>query len=286
MKAMILAAGLGTRLRPLTDDRPKALVKVAGKPMLYWVIARLARHGFTDIIINAHHFAEQIKAYSAAYDGPGVSLTVSVEEEILDTGGGVRKAAGFFNREEPFLVHNVDVLTDLDLSELMKAHRASETGSASSVHLAPETGSASSAHLASDAHTASDAHRASDALVTVAVKERKSSRHLLFDEEYVLCGWRSNVTGETRMVRPVRPSHGEVTPLPFMGVYAMSPHALARMKEAGPFSIIDYFLDLASTGESIRAFRAEEARWADLGSAERIAAAERQFGTDWFAAIG
>ncbi len=286
MKAMILAAGLGTRLRPLTDDRPKALVKVAGKPMLYWVIARLARHGFTDIIINAHHFAEQIKAYSAAYDGPDVSLTVSVEEEILDTGGGVRKAAGFFDREEPFLVHNVDVLTDLDLSELMKAHRASETGSASSVHLASETGSASSAHLASDAHTASDAHRASDALVTVAVKERKSSRHLLFDEEYVLCGWRSNVTGETRMVRPVRPSHGEVTPLPFMGVYAMSPHALARMKEAGPFSIIDYFLDLASTGESIRAFRAEEARWADLGSAERIAAAERQFGTDWFAAIG
>lgn len=268
MKAMILAAGLGTRLRPLTDDRPKALVKVAGKPMLYWVIARLARHGFTDIIINAHHFAEQIEAYSAAYDGPGVSLTVSVEEEILDTGGGVRKAAGFFDREEPFLVHNVDVLTDLDLSELMKAHRASETGSASSAHLA------------------SDAHTASDALVTVAVKERKSSRHLLFDEEYVLCGWRSNVTGETRMVRPVRPSHGEVTPLPFMGVYAMSPHALARMKEAGPFSIIDYFLDLASTGESIRAFRAEEARWADLGSAERIAAAERQFGTDWFAAIG
>ena len=280
MKAMILAAGLGTRLRPLTDDRPKALVKVAGKPMLYWVIARLARHGFTDIIINAHHFAEQIKAYSAAYDGPGVSLTVSVEEEILDTGGGVRKAAGFFDREEPFLVHNVDVLTDLDLSELMKAHRASETGSASSAHLASETGSASSAHLASDAHTASGA------LVTVAVKERMSSRHLLFDEEYVLCGWRSNVTGETRMVRPVRPSDGEVTPLPFMGVYAMSPHALARMKEAGPFSIIDYFLDLASTGESIRAFRAEEARWADLGSAERIAAAERQFGTDWFAAIG
>lgn len=248
MKAMILAAGLGTRLRPATDDRPKALVKVAGRPMADWVIRRLARHGFTDIIINAHHFAEQIEAYATGRDHAGVSLTVSVEEEILGTGGGVRKASWFFG-DEPFLVHNVDVLTDLDLSGLMKAHRAS------------------------------------DALVTVAVKERKSSRHLLFDQEDVLCGWRSDVNGETRMVRPVRPSHGEVTPLPFMGVYAMSPHALARMKEAGPFSIIDFFLDLAGTGESIWAFRAEEARWADLGSAERIAAAERQFGTDWFSSL-
>ena len=263
MKAMILAAGLGTRLRPLTDDRPKALVKVAGKPMLYWVIARLARHGFTDIIINAHHFAEQIEAYSAAYDGPGVSLTVSVEEEILDTGGGVRKAAGFFDREEPFLVHNVDVLTDLDLSELMKAHRASETGSASS------------------AHRASAAHSASGALVTLAVKGRKSSRHLLFDRVGRLGGWRSDVTGETLLVRPMA---DPVTPVPFMGVYAMTPAVLERMTDTGPFSIIDFFLDLASAddGERVRAFRAEEARWADLGSVDRIASAERLFGTDWF----
>ena len=252
MKAMILAAGLGTRLRPLTDDRPKALVEVAGRPMLEWVIARLARHGFTDIIINAHHFAEQIEAFSAAYDGPDVSLTVSVEEEILDTGGGVRKAAWFFDNEEPFLVHNVDVLTDLDLRSL------------------------------------ADARSASDALVTVAVKERKSSRHLLFDREGVLCGWRSDVTGETRMVGPARsappaqPSHGEVTPVPFMGVYAMSPDALARMQETGPFSIIDFFLQLAEDGERIGAFRAEDARWADLGSRERIEAGVKLFGGDWF----
>ena len=245
MKAMILAAGLGTRLRPLTDDRPKALVEVAGRPMLYWVIARLARHGFTDIIINAHHFAEQIEDFAAAYNSPGVSLTVSVEEEILDTGGGVRKAAWFFDNK-PFLVHNVDVLTDLDLSGLMNAHRAS------------------------------------DALVTVAVKERKSSRHLLFDREDFLCGWRSDVTDETRMVRPVRPPHGEVTPVPFMGVYAMSPEALASMRESGPFSIIDFFLESAGDGERIRAYRAEEARWADLGSRERIEAGVKLFGGDWF----
>ena len=257
MKAMILAAGLGTRLRPLTDARPKALVTVAGRPMIHWVIARLARYGFTDIIINAHHFAEQIEAFAAAYDDPGVSLTVSVEEEILDTGGGVRNAAWFFDREEPFLVHNVDVLTDLDLSGLMNAHLA-------------------------------DAHSASGALVTVGVKERKSSRHLLFDRSDCLCGWRSEVTGETRDVtgetRMVRPSRGKITPVPFMGVYVMSPAALARMQEAGPFSIIDFFLDLAGAGngEGVRAFRAEEARWADLGSVDRIAAAERLFGADWF----
>ncbi len=253
MKAMILAAGLGTRLRPLTDARPKALVEVAGRPMLYWVIRLLARHGFTDIIINAHHFADQIEAFAAAYGGPGVSLTVSVEEEILDTGGGVRKAAWFFDREEPFLVHNVDVLTDLDLSELMTVHRASNVGSAS------------------------------DALVTLAVKERKSSRHLLFDAAGRLGGWRSDITGETRKVRTMA---DPVTPLPFMGVYVMSPAALNAMTSPGPFSIIDFFLDLARTGETVQAFRAEKARWADLGSVERIAAAERLFGTDWFADFG
>ena len=252
MKAMILAAGLGTRLRPLTDARPKALVPVAGRPMIHWVIARLARSGFTDIIINAHHFADQIEAFAATYDGPGVSLAVSVEEDILDTGGGVRKAAWFFDREEPFLVHNVDVLTDLDLSGLMKAHRAS------------------------------DVHSASGALVTLAVKERRSSRHLLFDGAGRLDGWRSDVTGETRMVRPTA---GPVVPVPFMGVYAMSPAVLARMTDTGPFSIIDFFLDLAGGGERVQAFRAEEARWADLGSVDRIASAERLFGADWFAGI-
>ena len=253
MKAMILAAGLGTRLRPLTDTRPKAFVPVAGRPMIHWVIARLASHGFTDIIINAHHFAAQIETFAAAYKGPGSPLTVSVEEEILDTGGGVRKAAWFFDREEPFLVHNVDVLTDLDLSGLMNAHLAS------------------------------DAHSAYGALATLAVKRRKSSRHLLFDEAGWLGGWRSDVTGETRTVRPMA---DPVTPLPFMGVYVMSPAVLRKMADPGPFSIIDFFLDQAGGGAPIRAYRAEETRWADLGSEDRIAAAERLFGTDWFAEIG
>ena len=255
MKAMVLAAGLGTRLRPLTDDRPKALVEVAGRPMVDWVISRLASHGFTDIIINAHHFAEQIEAYAAGHDHAGVSLTVSVEEEILDTGGGVRKAAWFFDEDEPFLVHNVDVMTDLDLAGLMAAHRAS------------------------DAQSATGAQSASSALVTVAVKERKSSRHLLFDEEDNLCGWRSDATGETRMVRP---NQGEVASVPFMGVCVMSPAVFKQMNESGPFSIIDFFLGLARYGEGVHAFRADAARWADLGSPDRIESGVGLFGKSWF----
>ncbi len=249
MKAMILAAGLGTRLRPLTDDRPKALVEVAGRPMLEWVISRLAGHGFTDIIINAHHFAEQIESYVDTYDRPGISLNVSVEEEILGTGGGVRKAAWFFEEKEPFLVHNVDVMTDLDLSGLMKAHRASE------------------------------------ALVTVAVKKRTSSRHLLFDKSDRLCGWKSDVTGEE--ILPPRPSQDPLIPVPFMGVYAMSPVVLGWMEEeTDPFSIIDVFLEMSAGVGRIPAYRAEEARWADLGSTDRIEAAEKLFGEDWFEGLG
>ena len=243
MKAMILAAGLGTRLRPHTDDRPKALVEVAGRPMLEWVVSRLAGHGFTDIIINAHHFAEQVEAFVDSFDRPGISLTVSVEEEILGTGGGVRKAAWFFG-DEPFLVHNVDVMTDLELSALMKAHRAS------------------------------------DAMVTVAVKARKSSRHLLLDKLDRVWGWKSDVTGETLLVP--QPSQDPLIPVPFMGVYAMSPVVLGWMEEQGPFSIISFFMEIAAGGSVIQAYRANDARWADLGSRERIEAAEKMFGQAWF----
>ena len=169
---MIFAAGLGTRLKPLPDERPKALVEVSGKPMLFWVIARLKQQGFTDIIINAYHYADQIIAFVNQYESFGVSLRVSVEEKLLDTGGGLRNAAWFLDREE-FLVHNVDILTDLDYKRMMEFHRNS------------------------------------NALVTLAVKERTSSRQLLFDSEGSLCGWQSN---ETRPVNEDR----NLTPLPFM----------------------------------------------------------------------
>tara|TARA_B100000029_G_scaffold198492_1_gene196667 strand:+ start:113629 stop:114354 length:726 start_codon:yes stop_codon:yes gene_type:complete len=238
VKAMIFAAGLGTRLKPLTDERPKALVEVSGKPMLFWVIARLKQQGFTDIIINTYHYADQIIAFVNQYESFGVSLRVSVEEKLLDTGGGLKNAAWFLDRED-FLVHNVDILTDLDYKRMMEFHRNS------------------------------------NALVTLAVKERTSSRQLLFDSEGSLCGWQSN---ETRPVHEDR----NLTPLPFMGVSIMSPMIFGLMKEVEKFSIIDFFLDLVSAGEKICAFRADGVKWVDLGKISRIQKAEILFGREWF----
>lgn len=247
MKAMILAAGLGSRLRPLTDDRPKALVEVAGRPLLAWIIARLAQHGFTDIIINAHHFAAQIEAFvetfHADYGYEDVSLTVSLEEQLLDTGGGVRKAGWFFDDGEPFLVHNVDVLTDLNLNRLMATHRAS------------------------------------DALATLAVKDRPTSRFLLFDRENRLCGWKSTDPPQTRMARPTAEP---VTPIPFMAIYVISPAALAYMDVPVPFSIIDFFLKQAEAGRIIEALRADEARWMDLGRKAHFERVHEMFDAAYF----
>ena len=176
MKAMILAAGLGTRLQPLTLNRPKALLEVEGVPLLGLVLARLSQQGFTDIVVNAHHFADQIVAFLDEYQKRSthakLTLAVSRETRLLDTGGGVQNVAWFFDDEQPFLVHNVDVLTDLNLKGLMEAHRSSK------------------------------------ALATLAVRERKTTRYFLFDQEDRLCGWQSLKSNETRMAGiGQRPAH-------------------------------------------------------------------------------
>lgn len=246
MKAMILAAGLGTRLRPLTDTRPKALVEVQGRPMLAWVLARLVRHGFTDIVVNAYHLADQIEAFADAYQDryghTGVRITVSRETCLLGTGGGVQQAAWFFDDGQPFLVHNADVLTDLDLSRLM------------------------------------DAHRNSDALATLAVHHRDATRCLLFDGRG-LCGWRFLQTDETRMARPV---DGPVTPLPFMCAQVISPAIFDLLTLSSPFSLIDAYLELAAAGEPIMAFHGDGALWMDLGRREHLDRAPDFFGAAFF----
>ena len=154
MKAMIFAAGLGTRLRPLTDNMPKALVPVAGKPMLERVILRLKEAGFNEITVNIHHFGEQIIDFLRAHDNFGTEIHISDERGmLLDTGGGIKKARPFLDGQEPFLVHNADILTDIDLAGLYRHH------------------------LESDAES------------TLLVSERKTSRYLLFDDDYHLHGW-------------------------------------------------------------------------------------------------
>jgi NDP-sugar pyrophosphorylase family protein len=229
MKAMILAAGLGTRLRPLTNDRPKALVEVAGRTLLEITLARLRTFGVSEVIVNAHHFADLVIAYLKGHDNFGMRIEVSREDVLLDTGGGLKKAGWFFleasSRDEPFLLHNVDVISTIDLERMVQSHKQNK------------------------------------ALATLAVQQRETSRYLLFDEQLRLCGRRA---GRDQVPEIVRPS-ARTQALAFSGIHVISPRLLTEMTEEGVFSIITSYLRLAGRGESIAAFRADEYYWRDLG---------------------
>jgi len=232
MKAMVLAAGLGTRLRPLTNVRPKALVEIKGKNLLEITLARLRQFGVTDVIVNVHHFASVIVDYLAAHQNFGMNIAISREDELLlDTGGGLKKAAWFFQQDcEPFLLHNVDVISDIDLAKMVGFHRE---------------------------HAA---------LATLAVHQRPSSRRLLFDEQGRLCGRRFEKEQGTQLVRKAE-SH---EPLAFCGIHVISPRLLPMITETGAFSIIETYLRLAALNERILAFRVERAYWRDLGTIDSL----------------
>jgi NDP-sugar pyrophosphorylase family protein len=241
MKAMVLAAGLGTRLRPLTDDRPKALVELAGRTLLEITLARLRKAGVTEVIVNVHHFADLVTEYLRAKCNFDMRIEISREDDLLlDTGGGVKKAAWFFledgeDEDRPFLLHNVDVLSGIDLGLMVRMHKAS------------------------------------GALATLAVQKRRSSRYLLFDEQLRLCGRQRRE--EREFVRtPANPAA-----LAFCGIHVISPRMLRMVKQEGVFSIIDCYLRLAQEGEKIQAFPADEYYWRDLGTAESLKQAEE----DW-----
>jgi NDP-sugar pyrophosphorylase family protein len=236
MKAMILAAGLGTRLRPLTDDRPKALVTVAGRTLLEIVLCRLRAFGVREVIVNAHHFADMIVEYLIANDNFGMKIEVSREEALLDTGGGLKKAAHFFNGslQEPFILHNVDVISTIDLGHMARFHIE---------------------------HAA---------LATLAVQDRATSRVLFFDEHGQLCGRQTGRDGEVQLVRPV----AQAQALAFSGIHVLSPQIFAKMEKEGAFSIIDAYMHLSAQGEKIIAFRADGCYWRDLGRPENIVQAE------------
>ncbi len=238
MKAMILAAGLGTRLRTLTDDRPKALVTVGGRTLLEITLSRLRAFGVREVILNVHHLAEMIVDYLEANRNFGLRIEVSREDALLDTGGGLKEAAWFFleggkNTQVPFLVHNVDVLSTIDLARMVRFH---------------------SEH---------------NALATLAVQQRVTSRSLLFDEHGQLCGRRASQ--ETELIRPMR----QVQDLAFSGIHVLSPQIFAMLSEEGAFSIIQAYLRLAAQGLRILAFRADESYWRDLGRPENLTEAAR-----------
>lgn len=233
---MIFAAGLGTRLRPLTDDVPKALVPVAGVPMLERVARRLVDAGAERIIVNAHWLGDQVRAFVESRDGFGVETIVVREpgDAPLETGGGLRNAAPLLRREAPFFLHNVDVATDIPLAALYAAHAAS------------------------------------GALVSLAVQHRDASRALLFDDRG-LCGH----TDRAGTATLARPAVGEVEALGFTGIHVASPRLLDLMEETGAFSIIWPYLRLAGAGEALLPYRVDDARWVDIGTVERLREAER-----------
>jgi mannose-1-phosphate guanylyltransferase len=240
MKAMILAAGLGTRLRPLTNDRPKALVEVAGRTLLEITLARLRAFDVREVIVNVHHFADQIIEYLKANHKFGMRIEISREDILLDTGGGLKKAAWFFredaaSRDQSFILHNVDVISTIDLVKMVEAHEAS------------------------------------DALATLAVQKRESSRQLLFDEHLQLCGRRAGRDREPEIARTAP----RLEPLAFSGIHVISPRLLPMLTEDGLFSIVAPYLRLAGKGEQILGFRADQYYWRDLGRAEDLSQAAR-----------
>ena len=238
MKAMILAAGLGTRLRPLTDDRPKALVEIAGRTLLEITLSRLRAFGVREVIINVHHRGEMIVEYLKTNANFGMGIEISREEILLDTGGGLKKAAYFFledSTEKPFIVHNVDVISTIDLGKMVQSHTESH------------------------------------ALATLAVRDREASRYLLFDQDLQLCGRRGARDSKPELVG----SPEKVQDLAFSGIHVISPRFLAMMVEEGVFSIIRTYLRLAGDGEKILAFRADEYYWRDLGTSENVKQAAR-----------
>jgi mannose-1-phosphate guanylyltransferase len=243
MKAMILAAGLGTRLRPLTDDRPKALVEIAGRTLLEIAIARLRGAGVREVIVNTHHFAAMISDFLRQKNNFGMRIEISEEDALLDTGGGLKKAAWFFREDgpaaAPFILHNVDVISDIDLSRMLLAHTETQ------------------------------------ALATLAVQQRQSSRYLLFDAQLQLCGRRLVKEQVTELPRP----SPQLQELAFSGIHVISPRLLEMLSEEGPFSIIQAYLRLAGQGERIVGHRANPDYWRDLGTPEAIARAAEELET-------
>lgn len=235
LDALILAAGLGTRLRPLTDHTPKALIDVGGVPMLERVARRLIDAGADRLIVNTHHLGEQISRYVQERGGFGVETAISHEEgEPLETGGALVAAEGLFRKDAPFFVHNADILTDLPLAEMYAAHLG-----------------------------------AGDPLATLAVMERPSTRGFLFDDVGLL----GRVDETKKLDLRVRPAAGEVRAVPFAGVHVISPRIFGLLTERGAFSVLDPYLRLAAAGERVLPFRVDGRLWLDIGRPEQLEAA-------------
>jgi len=236
-KALIFAAGLGTRLKPFTDHHPKALALVNGKTLLQRNIEYLQQFNIKNIIVNVHHFAHQIIDIINENKGWGSNVSISDETDIvLETGGGLKKASSFFSDVNDFVVMNVDILTDLNLNDMIATHQHS------------------------------------GALATLAVTERTTSRYLLFDETNRLCGWKNKNTGEEKIPRPSR----ILIEKAFSGVHVIRTELLSQIKQEGKFSMIDVYLSLAAEN-NIQCYDHSNGKLLDVGKPESIIKAESLF---------
>lgn len=243
MKALLFAAGLGTRLKEQTQGKPKALVNLAGKPLLQYAIEKLIAHHVTDITVNVFHFADQIISFLEHHMFPSTQIHISDErEELLDTGGGLKKAAVFLKGYEPILIYNVDVISNLDLNVLLKYHQEQK------------------------------------ALATLVVRSRETSRYLMFGQNLQLAGWKNLSSGETRVSR--EESFAEAQPLAFSGIHIIQPELLDLITEEGKFPIMDLYLRL-SKDHPIKAFIDQSDLWMDLGKPDQLQEAEILFRKSW-----
>lgn len=239
VKALLFAAGLGTRLKEQTLSKPKALVDLAGKPLLRHAIEHLKQFGISDITVNVFHFAEQVISYLEENNSFGINIQISDErDQLLDTGGGLKKASVFLNGTEPILIYNVDVISNLDLNLLLKYHQEQKS------------------------------------LATLVVRARETSRYLMFDSNLQLTGWKNFSNGETRISRDE--SFIESQPFAFSGIHLIQPELLDLITEEEKFPIIDLYLRLAKS-HSIKAFIDQSDLWMDLGKPEQLLAAEEIF---------
>lgn len=241
MKALVFAAGLGTRLRPLTDHQPKALVSVGDVPMLERVICRLKAAGFDEITVNVHHFGQQIIDFLKAKQNFGLTIHVSDERDLLlDTGGGILKARPYLEGNEPFLVHNADIMTDIDLGAIYRHHVESQADA------------------------------------TLLVSQRETSRYLLFDANGRMQGWINKSTGEV-LPPDLDLESNKFTPLAFSGVHVISPtiyHWMGQAPWTGKFSIIPFYVATCHQAH-IQSYQPLQMNFFDVGKIETLQKAEK-----------
>ena len=256
---MIFAAGLGTRLKPLTDTMPKALVRVGGEPLIKRVIMNLAAAGVDRIVVNVHHFAEQIIDYLKDNDNFGLDIRISDETDgLLETGGGIKKAAPLFDPAAPILIHNVDILSNVNLSEFYQIASRSEEGKVKS----------------EEGRVKSEESNCCDAVDAVLlVSWRKTKRYLLFNDDMKLVGWTNIETGEVRSPYPdLDPK--KCSMYAFAGIHALSPRLLKMMDEfPDRFGIIDFYLK-ACASHNIKGYVKDDLKLMDIGKLDTLAQAE------------